>query len=341
VYRVGSKASKWPWYYSCFGVGHSAFGTLDNTVHNQRRAAMSSFFSRQSVLAFDEVLSRPIIKLRARLRLLRQQQGLDGHCPLERAYRCISLDSISEIAFGSSFGFLDMDDYGKSFHEGVEDSLRTICTIRHFPILVPVFNNIPLWLMRMAGEKLSAVRMMKEFAQKAASTALSPDAANGHTKGTRQTNAKTIVAEIVSNPDPSKTGVVTRRRLEEEALSLIAASSDTVGNALTVATYHLLKNEFFLRRLEEELKGVIPGVEKCPGYDELADLPWLTAVVKESLRMSHGLVGRLPRVVPLSGMEVLGERIPGGVSVTLSWSQLSARRQTQLTMLSPSRLLSP
>lgn len=67
-----------------------------------------------------------------------------------------------------------------------------------------------------------------------------------------------------------------------------------------MATYHLLKeeNEGILRKLEGELKGAISDITGCPRYDELADLPWLTAVVKEALRMSHGLVGRLPLVVP-------------------------------------------
>lgn len=203
VYRVGSKATKWSWYYSCFGVGHSSFGPLDNTIHNQRRAEIAPFFSRQSVLSFDKVLSLPILKLRARLLASPQQHEIT---PLERAYRCISLDSISEISFGRSFNFLDQEDYGRSFHEGVEDSLRTICTIRHFSVLVPVFNNMPLWLMRLVGEKLSAVRMMKEFAQQAAASAL---------QSARDSKRKrTIITEIVNG---NKTGGVTRWRLEDES----------------------------------------------------------------------------------------------------------------------------
>ena len=106
------------------------------------------------------LLSRPIKKLRTHLDQL-HSQGQEEWCHLERAYRCISLDSVSEIAFGRSFGYLDKNDFGQSLHEGFADSLRTICVIRHFPFLVPIFNNLPLWVMRLAGEKLSAVRMIR------------------------------------------------------------------------------------------------------------------------------------------------------------------------------------
>lgn len=279
VYRPGYKVSKWSWYYSCFGVGQSSFGSLNNVEHGQRRAAISSFFSRQSVLSLDDVLSRPINKLRNRLERL-CSQGPEAWCQLERAYRCISLDSMSEIAFGKSFAFLDQEDCGQAFHDGVEDSLRTICVIRHFPLLVPVFNNMPLWVMRLAGEKLAAIRMMKEFARDAAKAALSkaPVASN-----------RTILHEIVSNPDPRKTGLVTQRRLEEEALSLIAASSDTVGNALAAATYHLLRNPEANKRLVEELREAIPDAESLreanPSYDTLAPLPWLV----RGQALSYGL----------------------------------------------------
>ncbi|KAM7210181.1 cytochrome P450 [Rhypophila decipiens] len=312
VYRVGSKATKWSWYYSCFGAGHSSFGSLDNTIHSQRRAEISPFFSRQSVLALEDVLSRPILKLHARLLAAAAAQTSQPEViPLERAYRCVSLDSVSEISFGRSFDFMAKDDFGKPMHEGVEDSLRTICTIRHFPLLVPVFNNIPLRLMRLAGDKLSAVRMMKEFSQQAAQSAL---------ESTSDNSARTIVAEIV-NANKTRGTTVNGQRLEDESLSLIAASADTVGNALTVATYHLLKpdNEDILRKLEEELKGALPTDSLiCPRYDELSDLPWLTAVVKEALRMSYGLVGRLPRVVPEAGMVVLGQHIPASSVVSMS-----------------------
>lgn len=355
VYRVGDGAGKWSWYYSCFGVGKSCFGTLDYAEHNKRRAAINGFFSRQSVIGMEDTFARPIEKVCALLGAAKSK-GPGSTVSMEFAYRSIGLDAVSEIAFGRSFDFLDMQDSGKTLHEGMEDSLRTICVIRHFPFLVPVFNNVPLWLMRMAGEKMSAIRMMKEFAQAAAKSALTNGSSSSN--GSSQHSAtppqsRTIIKAIIENPDPQKTGVITRQRLEEESLSLIAASADTTGNAMTMATYQLLQHPAALKRLQGELREAMPaadaGAWKALPYEDLANLPYLvcgylhfltkddlsqrngtdhktnkTAVIKEALRMSYGLMGRLPRVVPASGMRVLDCYIPAGVSKTHNPSHMHA-----------------
>lgn len=231
---------------------------------------------------------------------------------------------MSEIAFDQSFNFLKEDDFGAFFHQGIEDSLRMICVIRHFPPLVPVFNNMPLWLMRLLGDKLAAVMMLKRFARRAAKSALSFEK---QPAGSRMT----ILREIVKKKDNPKFGVVSQRRLEEESLSLIAASADTVGNALTMATYQILKNPSIHKRLSMELQEAIPDSRDVPGFAELEKLPYLvcfkgynylsclllihtqTAIIKEALRKSYGLVGRLPRVVPPTGLQLWGNLIPSGV----------------------------
>ena len=93
--------------------------------------------------------------------------------------------------------------------------------------------------------------------------------------------------EIVNSPDPRKTGVVTRQRLEEKALSLIAASADTVGNALTMATYQPLPNPDAHRRLLAELQEAIPDVKVLqtsnPKYDAIANVPRLVSSTKNSV----------------------------------------------------------
>ena len=143
-----------------------------------------------------------------------------------------------------------------------------ICIIRHFPPLVPVFDNMPLWLMRLSGDKLSAVTMLKRFARRAAKSALSVKKQTAEPR-------KTILHEIVRNKNNPKFGAVSQRRLEEESLSLIAASADTVGNALTMATYQILKNPSIHKRLSAELKEAIPDSQNIPGFPELEKLPYL------------------------------------------------------------------
>jgi cytochrome P450 len=65
------------------------------------------------------------------------------------------------------------------------------------------------------------------------------------------------------------------------------------------------------------LRDVWPELGQEPRVKELEKLPYLNAVIKESLRLSSGVVSGLLRVVPPSGAMVAGVDIPPGVSQRL------------------------
>lgn len=70
------------------------------------------------------------------------------------------------------------------------------------------------------------------------------------------------------------------------------------------------------RKLHEELEVAFSDVEGSLDSTTLASLPYLNAVVNESLRLGTPLSG-LPRVVPLSGMTIEGRFLPGGTVVSV------------------------
>ncbi|KAF8877294.1 cytochrome P450, partial [Infundibulicybe gibba] len=114
----------------------------------------------------------------------------------------------------------------------------------------------------------------------------------------------------------SKRAMPSRKSLLHEAVVLIAAGSDTVGNTCTIGTFYILENKDVHRHLFEELKSVWPDQDSHITLETLEKLPYLTAVIKESLRMSHGVVTPLPRIVP-SDTVIAGVRIPAGTSVAM------------------------
>lgn len=88
-----------------------------------------------------------------------------------------------------------------------------------------------------------------------------------------------------------------------------------------------------LERLRAELRSTIPNRDSIAGWADLEKLPYLVlplpwivsllvialtfipqrAVIKESLRLSYGVPGRMPRVVPNGGAVLCGQNIPAGV----------------------------
>jgi len=105
--------------------------------------------------------------------------------------------------------------------------------------------------------------------------------------------------------------------LGSQASALIVAGSGTTAVTLTYAVWAILSHPTVRTRLEEEVYG-IPN-----DYNDtiLEKLPYLKAVITETLRLYGSAPGALPRTTPSKGIEILGKYIPPGVTLaTQSYS---------------------
>ncbi|KAK8120575.1 Cytochrome P450 [Apiospora kogelbergensis] len=107
---------------------------------------------------------------------------------------------------------------------------------------------------------------------------------------------------------------------------LIVAGSETTATALTGATSLLLENAEALKRLTAEIEDRF-GSEDDITIQSTAELPYLSAVVQESLRMCPPGPAVFPRVVPEGGRVVCGQFVPGGFTVGVH--QLAADRSSR------------
>lgn len=82
--------------------------------------------------------------------------------------------------------------------------------------------------------------------------------------------------------------------------------------------HHILRNPEVQQRLVDEVCTAWPVLDQAPSYEVIEKLPYLTAVIKETLRMALPLPAGLPRVVPSSGAVISGVEIPGGTVVSQS-----------------------
>lgn len=98
---------------------------------------------------------------------------------------------------------------------------------------------------------------------------------------------------------------------------MIGAGSDTTGIALTVITFHILNDPTILAKLKEELIGALPDPQTRPAWSELEKLPYLSAVIKEGIRLAHGTSNRLPRV-SRNSIEYGDWIIPSNTPVSMS-----------------------
>jgi cytochrome P450 len=85
-------------------------------------------------------------------------------------------------------------------------------------------------------------------------------------------------------------------RLWQDGQVVVIAGTLTTAAALSEITYHLLQQPSDLETLKSELTRVISDSAALPEFSKLEQLPYLTAIVKEGLRLSSGISTRLQRI---------------------------------------------
>ena len=104
----------------------------------------------------------------------------------------------------------------------------------------------------------------------------------------------------------------TEKRLVDEGSTLLGAGSETTAKTLSIIHFHLMSNPTILRTLRQEL-GSLPA---DPSFAQLSQLPYLTAVINEGLRLHHGLASRSQRIAPTEDLTYKAYRIPAGTPVS-------------------------
>lgn len=107
-------------------------------------------------------------------------------------------------------------------------------------------------------------------------------------------------------------------RLTDEGVLFIVAGNETTGNALSIITFHVLNDGKIKEKLKSEILEAIPDQEVFPMWQNLETLPYLSAVIKEGLRMSYGVVSRMPRVSPNEALQYKEWVIPPNTPVSMN-----------------------
>jgi cytochrome P450 len=93
------------------------------------------------------------------------------------------------------------------------------------------------------------------------------------------------------------------------------AGSDTTAISLRTVFYYLLKNPTKLEKLRQELdkaekEGQFSRSDKLVRWSEAYELPYLSATIKEGLRIHPAAGLPLERIVPATGATIAGHYIP-------------------------------
>ncbi|KAH8688960.1 cytochrome P450 [Talaromyces proteolyticus] len=279
----------------------SVISTIPHNHHRLRRSVMNRFFSKQSVVNLEPIIQDKTDKLADHFEAAHQRGTV---LKMEYAFSALTADVITHYCYGTSYRYLE-DQFPEN---DLRDAFGGLFLLNHilyfFPPVSKFLNNVPPKVMQFIDPKSSVMAFVRGRLYKQSVETLQQP------KVTSNKQRETIFDALLDPSLPPSEKTV--ERLTEEGFILLGAGSETTANTMALAAYHLTKNKLVLEKLRAELKQVMPSPKSSPCWSDLEQLPYLTAVINETLRLAIGGSWRLPRVSPNEALVYENYVIPAG-----------------------------
>ncbi|KAK3695836.1 cytochrome P450 [Podospora appendiculata] len=303
--------------------------TTDHDLHRRRRKPLEPFFSRMGVARLQPMLAEVALHLETRIRDLK---GTHTVIRLDHAFSAFSGDIIGRICLNSTDEtggrFLDDPDFAPEWYNVIHAIVRSIPLFTGFPWLVRVVGLIPERVLLWAYPRGQMFNIFKDRAKRHIRRAMKSTTrekkteipGNEHERAEDDDddeNASSLFHHIVNSDMPESER--SEERLAKEAQVLLGGGTASTARTIGFASFYILTRPTIRSRLEAELRQPMASwPAQVPTWAELDKLPFLQAIVKESLRLSYGVMHRLPRVSPDVPIQYRDYTIPPGIPVGMS-----------------------
>ncbi|KAH9236627.1 hypothetical protein K456DRAFT_1436538 [Colletotrichum gloeosporioides 23] len=305
IYRQSNPFPKNEPFYLAFNApSPTVFTEMDEAKHKERRRMLNPMFSRAGVLKLEGLIRERLALLEIKIERLREKQNIDFY----DAFRLLTTNIIMEFCFADSRGMLEeqSDSFKSQFLTAFSVAASALKTLQQYPLLRIVSNAIPVGLLKVVSPELGNLIHLTDYAEQCVNRW-------GKSDGSKAAVNHPIVLEnLTSLSDVALVG---------ESLDLLVAGSDTSATSVTTALFEILRNPAIEKRLVEELDAAIPDKNELPPLHTLEKIEYLTACVKEGIRLASAVPSRLPRIVPHNLSEPLvvdGKVVPPGTIVSMS-----------------------
>ncbi|EGE01905.1 CND5p [Trichophyton equinum CBS 127.97] len=305
VYRAGTDYLKAPYFYKGLGYPESLISILDPAKHRIFRNTIAPLFSPASIDLYTPRIHKLILKTAGKL-----AEGLESgqQISIQHLFRCFGVDMVYVTLFGRPDEFVESYKQPHGLIQSMDQFTDRMWLIKHFPFLNKFTQQLPSRF-QLPG--------YASFLQQCETWVEETRARRAKGQMTTAEGITTVFDAMLQPNEEKHYESRTSTELIDEAALLIIAGSDTSAYTLTCATYYLLSTPLALTALREELDSAKTAIQEC-NWEKIRKLPYLMAVVKESLRLSTPVPGITPRVVPPSGVTVQGHFIPGGTIVSMT-----------------------
>ncbi|PYI14181.1 benzoate 4-monooxygenase cytochrome P450 [Aspergillus violaceofuscus CBS 115571] len=301
---AGRRRDKDPQMVAFLASPHAALATVDHDLHRSRRSQLNPFFSKKSVGALMPVLYEKIDLLCEHLKMASEEEAVIN---LSDAFVALTGDIITHYLYGQDTGCLTSKHFDNNGIWHAVAEITDTCHLFQFcPLLPRILKALPGRWIRWVKPKLAAVYDMQDRIARQSEKSLESDG-----KGRLRTIYDCLADPAVPVAERSLP------RLRDESFILLVGGTETTAATLTFAMYHLLRDKEMFMRLREEVKTIVSRSDDRVPWPQVEQLPYLTAVVNESLRLG-AVAMRPPRVAPNETLQYKGYAIPPATPMSTS-----------------------
>lgn len=263
----------------------------DNTAHRQRQKLLQRGFSQASLLEFEGAMA-------GKIQVLLDQFARRAAQPVD------VLPWAHALGFDTIYHLMFDEDPG-SLREGqphwIMGSMRAWRPTFIYKELCPPLEKLGPYVPGYIGGYFRQVQRWKSFALDIIKSC--------RVRGTKTpflTNALAGVDGALGRP-------LTDSELAEECMGGMFGGSGTTANTFIYILWAVLRRPAVQSRLRAELLEAFPDGQAVPSATECAKLPYLQAVISETLRRYPTIIATLPRVA-VRDAEVAGVAVRKDVS---------------------------
>ncbi|KAG9186431.1 hypothetical protein G6011_09539 [Alternaria panax] len=306
IYR--KRWDKDPYMYALLGGDGSTVTFVKYEDNKARKDILHPFFTKSSVLDREWMIHENVEKF---CNVLTKQNKAGQSSDLSLGFRCLGLETITSTCFGKSVDCFSNDDFHSPVLEAMEAMATYFMAFKHFAIIRMTILSLPQWLsLKLFPKGIAFAELRKTFDKQI-------DSITAQLEDPNEYRHPIIYRSLLSPENYNGRPLPSRESLIEEAIALLIAGTDTTGTTITIGTYRLLRDPKKCQRLKAELRQAWPNLEDRPSSKILEKLPYLTAVIKESLRIAPTTTSEFSRVVPPQGGWIAGKFIPGNTTVSM------------------------
>ncbi|KAK6497728.1 hypothetical protein TWF481_012131 [Arthrobotrys musiformis] len=300
-----------------------SMGNANVAIHKARRGLISPYLSKTSVQKLDDNIVKHVKKfievisptpkvLGENCERLRKEVVIkpgDG-VNMVNLLRRLTGDVISEYGYSESFGLLSSDK--NIWHiQPIADSVAILPWLSFAWPVAYIMAAIPKWvLMNVVPREFRGFTELEyNLGEQVDEYIRNPNAAKA------KTTNKTIFEALLEGDEEVK---LSRSALVGDAMVLIGAGTETTATTLAEAMYNACIYPELQVRLRQEILNAFPNKDDEITVAKAEKVEYITAFLKETLRLATPIPGRIVREAPAEGAVFQEKSIPGCTVVSMS-----------------------